>query len=296
MARVCMLAAAVIWVSAAAVFGPVQAAVQTPSVAAQPSAVSGTADAHQAVVKRYCVSCHNQRLKTGGLALDTLSMTDVAAGAETWEKVVRKLRTNAMPPANLPRPEAAARTAFINYLETEIDRAAAAKPFPGRTESIHRLNRAEYRNAIRDLLALDVDVESMLPADDMSFGFDNNGGVLKMTPSLLDRYMATARHVSRLAIGSASIQPTAETFRLRADLSQDISFDSLPIGTRGGTAIKYQFPLDAEYSIAVEPLAGGADAHQLEVSIDGERVKVFTVGGRRQPAGRCRRRLRRSRR
>jgi mono/diheme cytochrome c family protein len=283
MARVCMVAAAVIWVSAAAVFGPVQAAVQTPSAAAQPAA-SGTADAHQAVVKRYCVSCHNQRLKTGGLALDTLSMTDVAAGAETWEKVVRKLRTNAMPPANLPRPEAAARTAFISYLETEIDRAAAAKPFPGRTESIHRLNRAEYRNAIRDLLALDVDVESMLPADDMSFGFDNNGGVLKMTPSLLDRYMATARHVSRLAIGSASIQPTAETFRLRADLSQDISFDSLPIGTRGGTAIKYQFPLDAEYSIAVEPLPGGADAHQLEVSIDGERVKVFTVGGRRNAA------------
>jgi mono/diheme cytochrome c family protein len=278
-----MVAAAVIWVSAAAVFGPVQAAVQTPSAAAQPAA-SGTADAHQAVVKRYCVSCHNQRLKTGGLALDTLSMTDVAAGAETWEKVVRKLRTNAMPPANLPRPEAAARTAFISYLETEIDRAAAAKPFPGRTESIHRLNRAEYRNAIRDLLSLDVDVESMLPADDMSFGFDNNGGVLKMTPSLLDRYMATARHVSRLAIGSASIQPTAETFRLRADLSQDISFDSLPIGTRGGTAIKYQFPLDAEYSIAVEPLAGGADAHQLEVSIDGERVKVFTVGGRRNAA------------
>ena len=136
----------------------------------------------------------------------------------------------------------------------------------------------------------------MLPADDMSFGFDNNGGVLKMTPSLLDRYMATARHVSRLAIGSASIQPTAETFRLRADLSQDISFDSLPIGTRGGTAIKYQFPLDAEYSIAVEPLAGGADAHQLEVSIDGERVKVFTVGGRRHRRGSCRRRLRRSRR
>ena len=111
-------------------------------------------------------------------------------GAETWEKVVRKLRTNAMPPANMPRPDAAARSAFINYLETEIDRAAAAKPFPGRTESIHRLNRAEYRNSIRDLLALDVDVESMLPADDMSFGFDNNGGVLKMTPSLLDRYMA----------------------------------------------------------------------------------------------------------
>jgi len=273
----------VIWLAAAAVLGPVQAAVQAPAAAAQPAAI-GTADAHQAVVKRYCVSCHNQRLKSGGLVLDGLSLSDVAGGAETWEKVVRKLRTNAMPPANMPRPEAAARSAFINYLETEIDRAAAAKPFPGRTESIHRLNRAEYRNAIRDLLALDVDVESMLPADDMSFGFDNNGGVLKMTPSLLDRYMATARHVSRLAIGSTSIQPTAETFRLRADLSQDIAFDSLPLGTRGGTAIKYQFPLDAEYTISIEPLTGGNDAHQLEVTIDGERVKLFTVGGRRPAA------------
>jgi mono/diheme cytochrome c family protein len=278
-----VFAAAAIWVAAAAVFGPVQAAVQAPSATAQQTATS-TADAHQATVKRYCVSCHNERLKTGGLALDTLSLADVGSGAETWEKVVRKLRTNAMPPANMPRPDAGARSAFVNYLETEIDRAAAAKPFPGQTESIHRLNRAEYHNAIRDLLLLDVDVESMLPADDMSFGFDNNGGVLKMTPSLLDRYMATARHVSRLAIGSPSIQPTAETFRLRADLSQDISFDSLPIGTRGGTAIKYQFPLDAEYSIAVEPLMGGTDAHQLEVSIDGERVKVFSVGGRRPAA------------
>ena len=293
MGRVCVLAAAVMWVATTALFGPLQAA-QAPTAAAERQA-NGTADAHQATVKRYCVSCHNERLKTGGLALDTLSLTDVAAGAETWEKVVRKLRTNAMPPANMPRPDAAARSAFVNFLETEIDRGAAAKPFPGRTESIHRLNRAEYHNAIRDLLLLDVDVESMLPADDMSFGFDNNGGVLKMTPSLLDRYMATARHVSRLAIGSATIQPTAETFRLRADLSQDISFDSLPIGTRGGTAIKYQFPLDAEYSIAVEPLTGGTDAHQLEVSIDGERVKLFTVGGRRPP-GRCRRRLRRPRR
>src|SRR5688572_20008105 len=282
MGRVCVLAATAMWFAAAAFFGPVQAA-QATSAAAQPSA-SGTADAHQAMVKRYCVSCHNERLKTGGLALDSLSLTDVAAGSETWEKVVRKLRTNAMPPANMPRPDAAAKSAFITYLETGIDRAAAAKPFPGRTESIHRLNRAEYRNAVRDLLAMDVDVESMLPADDMSYGFDNNGGVLKMTPSLLDRYMATARHVSRLAIGSPSIQPTAETFRLRADLSQDIAFDSLPIGTRGGTAIKYQFPLDAEYSIQVEPLTGGTDAHQPEVSIDGERIKVFTVGGRRPQA------------
>jgi mono/diheme cytochrome c family protein len=269
--------------AAAAAFGPLRAADQA-QTAAPAAAASGTADAHQTVVRRYCVTCHNPRTKSGGLVLDGLSLSDVPASAETWEKVVRKLRTNAMPPAGMPRPDAATSAALTGYLESEIDRAAAARPMPGRTESIHRLNRAEYRNAVRDLLSLDIDVDSMLPADDMSYGFDNNGGVLKMTPSLLDRYIATARHISRLALGSSSIQPTAETFRLRADLSQDIAFDSLPLGTRGGTAISYNFPLDGEYSIEVEPLAGGTDAHQLEVSIDGERVKVFTVGGRRPQA------------
>ena len=208
-------------------------------------------------MKRYCVSCHNQRLKTGGLALDTLSMTDVAAGAETWEKVVRKLRTDAMPPAGLPRPEAAARTAFISYLETEIDRAAAANPFPGRTETVHRLNRAEYRNAIRDLLALDVDVASLLPADDMSYGFDNIAGVLKITP-------VAAR--SLYGRGAAD-QPAGRRQRRRcrrpprrsgsdADLSQD---DQLrrPADRHARRHVdQYQFPLDAEYSIKVEPLGG----------------------------------------
>ena len=280
MGRVCVATGLAVWIAAAVAFGPLQAADQAAS-ASPATTQAGAADPHQAVLRRYCVTCHNERLKTGGLALDTLSLTDVPAGAETWEKVVRKLRTHAMPPAGMPRPDAATSAALTTWLEQEIDRRAAARPMPGRTESIHRLNRAEYRNAIRDLLALDIDVDSMLPADDMSYGFDNNGGVLKMTPSLLDRYLATARHVSRLAIGSPSIQPTAETFRLRADLSQDIAFDSLPLGTRGGTAIRYHFPLDGEYAIEVEPLSGGNDAHQLEVSIDGERVKVFTVGGRR---------------
>jgi mono/diheme cytochrome c family protein len=231
MGRVCVLAAAAMWVATAAMFGPLQA--QATTAAAERQA-NGTADVHQATVKRYCVSCHNERLKTGGLALDSLSLTDVAVGAETWEKVVRKLRTNAMPPANMPRPDAAARSAFVSYLETEIDRGAAAKPFPGRTESIHRLNRAEYHNAIRDLLLLDVDVESMLPADDMSFVRQQRRR-LKMTPSLLDRCYGDGASCEPAGHRQRAIQPTAETFRLRADLSQDISFDSLPIGTRGGT-------------------------------------------------------------
>ena len=241
----------------------------------------------RALFDRYCVTCHNEKLKKVGtvpIALDADGLWDVPANAATWEKVVLKMRAGVMPPAGSSRPDRSVRSSFLEWLEGELDRAAAARPNPGRTEPFHRLNRAEYRNAVRDLLALDIDVDSMLPADDMSYGFDNNGGVLKMTPSLLDRYIATARHISRLAIGSPSIQPTAETFRLRADLSQDIAFDSLPMGTRGGTEIRYHFPLDGEYSIEVEPLSGGNDAHQLEISIDGERVKLFTVGARRPQA------------
>src|SRR5439155_25112014 len=161
-------------------------------------------------------------------------------------------RTGQRPPPGRPRPDKEHNDALASWLETTIDGDAAKHPNPGRTETIHRLNRAEYRNAVRDVLALDIDVASLLPADDMSYGFDNIAGVLKITPSLLDRYMAAARHISRVAIGSTTIPPTAETFRLRADLSQDISFDSLPIGTRGGTAIRYQFPLDAEYVIGIE--------------------------------------------
>jgi mono/diheme cytochrome c family protein len=258
--------------------GVLEAAGQTP--AASPAQASA-AENHRAVINRYCVACHNQRLKTAGLSLDTLDMAKVPADAAVWEKVIRKLRTNAMPPAGRPRPDAATHASLVAYLESSIDREAAARPRPGRTEAIHRLNRAEYRNAIRDLLALDVDVDSMLPADDMSYGFDNMAGVLKMTPSLLDRYMAVARHISRVAVGSPAVQPTAETFRLRADLAQDLGFDSLPLGTRGGTAISYQFPLDADYEIEVEPLMGGNDTHELEVSIDGDRIKVFTLSARR---------------
>ncbi|HEV8319245.1 MAG TPA: DUF1592 domain-containing protein [Vicinamibacterales bacterium] len=277
MSRGTVLAAVGGWLAITAI-GSLQAAGQGPSTTSSPS---GAAAAHRAVLNRYCVTCHNDRLKTAGLALDTLNLDDVSVDAAVWEKVIRKLRTNAMPPPGRPRPDAATQATLVGWLESSIDRQATANPRPGRTEAIHRLNRAEYQNAIRDLLGVDVDVASMLPADDMSYGFDNIAGVLKITPSLLDRYMAAARHISRVAIGSTTIPPTAETFRLRADLSQDISFDSLPIGTRGGTAIRYQFPLDAEYVIGVEPLAGGTDVHQLEVTIDGERVRMLMIGPRR---------------
>jgi mono/diheme cytochrome c family protein len=268
------------WLAITASVGAVQSAGQGQATPTAPQAAT-VAETQRAVINRYCVTCHNERLKTAGLALDKLNLENVPADAAVWEKVIRKLRTNAMPPAGRPRPDAATHASLTAFLESTIDRHAAAQPFPGRMEAIHRLNRAEYQNAIRDLLALDIDVSGMLPADDMSYGFDNIAGVLKITPSLLDRYMATARHISRVAVGSPTVPATAETFRLRADLSQDVSFDSLPLGTRGGTAIHYQFPLDAEYTIEVEPVAGGNDTHQLELSIDGERVHLFTIGPRR---------------
>jgi mono/diheme cytochrome c family protein len=232
---------------------------------------------HRAELDRYCVTCHNARLKTGGLALDNVDLADVPAGAAVWERVIRKLRTIQMPPPGRPRPDAAHIDALASWIERSIDRDAVLRPNPGRTETIHRLNRAEYHNAVRDLLALDTPVASLLPADDMSYGFDNIAGVLRITPSLLDRYMVAARQISRIAVGDAAVPVTAETFRLKSDLSQDERFDSLPLGTRGGTSIAYQFPLDAAYSINVEPLGGGPDPHDLEVSIDGARVKLFRV-------------------
>jgi mono/diheme cytochrome c family protein len=246
-----------------------------------PEAASQGGASRKALLDRYCGTCHNDRLKTGGLSLQNIDVAHVAAGGETWEKVVRKLRTGAMPPAGRPRPDKNGYASLLSWLEGELDRDAQAHPNPGRTESLHRLNRAEYQNAIRDLLALDIDVSSLLPADDMSYGFDNMAGVLKITPSLLDRYLTAARRISRVAVGNPNLPATAETFRLKADLYQDVAFDDLPIGTRGGTAIPYHFPLDGEYTIRVEPLGGGSEPHDLEVSIDGERVKLFSLGPRR---------------
>ena len=256
--------------------GPRPAAPSTSAAAAQP----------RAVLDQYCVSCHNEKRKTAGLTLEQMDVANVGAGAEVWEKVIRKLRTGAMPPSGAPRPDPATSDRVASYLETALDRAAAARPNPGRPETLHRLNRYEYQNTIRDLLALDVDVTALLPADDGSYGFDNMAGALKLSPTLLDRYMAAARYISRLAVGSR-LPPTADTFRLRLDLAQDTHIEGLPFGTRGGIGIRYTFPLDGEYVIQANlqerdsgPLGLGTDLHQLEVSVDGARVQLFPVGGK----------------
>ena len=256
----------------------------------QPVPASESVSSQRALLDEYCVTCHSDRQKDLGLvpvSLQTVDLGNVAASAELFENVVRKLRGNQMPPVGRRRPDQATLNGFAAWVEAEVDRASAANPNPGRTEAFHRLNRAEYQNAIRDLLALEVDVAQLLPSDDASYGFDNIAGVQRISPTLLDRYMAVARQISRQAVG-VDLPATAETFRIRADFSQENRVQGLPAGTRGGTLIHYTFPLDAEYEIKVglaETTAGGftirgaraTEPHDLEISVDGERAGLFTI-------------------
>jgi Protein of unknown function (DUF1592)/Protein of unknown function (DUF1588)/Protein of unknown function (DUF1587)/Protein of unknown function (DUF1585)/Protein of unknown function (DUF1595) len=233
------------------------------------------------VLNQYCIGCHNDRLKTGGLSLQSLP---IDGNAETWEKVIRKVRAGMMPPAGAKRPERAALDAFAGSIETAIDRAAAANPNPGRAP-LHRMNRAEYENAIRDLLALDVDSSTLLPADDSSHGFDNIADVLGVSPSLLERYVAAAAKISRLAVGERDASPAQVTYSVKGDLSQNQTLEGMPLGTRGGTAITHNFPVDGEYSIRLALLklsfgqvfGEGAEGEELEVALNGQRVKLFKL-------------------
>src|ERR1700722_7971897 len=246
---------------------------------------SMSADAQQprATLDRYCIGCHNNKLKTAGLALDDAGIENPAAHPEIWEKVVRRLRVRSMPPAGLPRPGDEVYTALITSLETSLDRAAAAHPNPGRTETFRRLTRTEYQNAIRDLLAVDVNASLLLPADDASYGFDNvTAG--ELSPTLLDRYVSAARMISRLALGSPTKSPGGETVQLPPDLTQEEHFDQLPLGTRGGLAVRYTFPADADYEIRVrltrdrnEHVEGLTGRHEIEFLLDDKRVGLFTV-------------------
>jgi len=227
-------------------------------------------------LNQYCVGCHSEKVRAGGLSLEKNNPL-------AWEKVVRKLRARQMPPIGLPRPDDKTYDAAVASFETTLDRMAAAKPNPGRTDTFRRLNRTEYRNSVRDLLAVDVDVSSLLPSDDSSHGFDNVT-VGELSPTLLERYLAAARKISRLAAGTPVRSPGGDTILLPPDLTQEEHFDELPFGTRGGTATRYTFPLDAEYEIQLrlardrnEHVEGLTGTHQLELAIDGERAQVFTV-------------------
>ena len=241
----------------------------------------------RAALNRYCVTCHNTRLKTAGLALDTLQGADVPANAATWEKVVRKLRGGTMPPQGSPRPDAATYQALAASLETTIDESARSRPRPGRVPAVHRLNRAEYSNAIRDLLAVDIDAAAFLPPDDSGFGFDNIADVLSVSPMLTERYLSAALKISRLAVGDPNIRPATDTFEVNKYLKQDDRVsDDLPFGSRGGTAIRYYFPVDGDYIVKIffdrtydGRVRGLSEPHTLEVRLDGAKVQEIAVGG-----------------
>jgi mono/diheme cytochrome c family protein len=237
-----------------------------------------------AVFNQYCIGCHNARLKIGDFVLDPANLADIPAHADTWEKVVRKLRTGAMPPAGSPRPDAATYNATASFIENALDKADAANPNPGTLPMLHRLTRTEYANSIRDLLNLDalpreIDYSMMLPADNVSSGFDNLADLLYMSPTIMERYLDSARKISRLALGDPKAPLLASTYRLSAEHWQDARVEELSFGTRGGIAIHSEFPQDGIYEIKVDVAGGGREQQQLEITIDGEHADSTTVGG-----------------
>jgi len=253
----------------------------SPAVAGAVTPVSS----HRGLLDRYCVSCHNERQAIAGLSLDRIDVASPGSEAEVWEKVVRKVHTGTMPPPNMPQPSQDERRALVTWMETSLDAASVAKPNPGRTETLRRLNRTEYQNAVRDLLALDIDSASLLPSDESGHGFDNVT-VGDLPPTLLDRYISAAQKISRLAIGSTQSSMQADVIRLPADLTQENHMPGLPIGTRGGASISYTFAQDGEYDIQMwlaRDLSGNVGGlrepspHELVVLLDREPVASFTI-------------------
>ena len=257
-----------------------------------PEAPAAQSASRQAVLDQYCVICHNERNKAnaGNVALDRLSVDDVAADAEIWERVTRKLRGRLMPPPGRPRPDEATYRQFLDSLEASLDQAAARNPNPGRKDTFHRLNRTEYQNVIRDLVALDVDVENLLPVDNPSYGFDNIAGTLTLNESLMEQYLAAAQTIGAMALGTDATTVFKE-FRVPYYFSQEERLDGFPLGTRGGLLASYNFPQGGEYTIEVKLMCGsiisGAsscsgigefpDTHEIEITVDGERVELIVL-------------------
>ena len=289
--RTAGIGVAVVWVgallTAAAPAGQAPAQVSVPTV--------DDAARYAAVIKQYCASCHNGRAATSatasGVVFDTIDLSSVGADAAMWERVVRKLRAGAMPPQGMPHPDATTQQALLSWLERRLD--DAAKPAnPGRPV-IHRLNRTEYRNAIKDLLAVDIgDVAALLPADDSAYGFDTIADFLGVSQTLLERYLSAAGRISALAVGDKDVVPGSETYTARQDLSQDKHLDGMPFGTVGGIMANHTFPVDGDYVLQatlfrtnVDQTRGLELPHQIEMTVDGERVFLETIGGdaARQP-------------
>jgi hypothetical protein len=241
-----------------------------------------------ALLDRYCVTCHTQKAKERGavpIALDNMDLSRPSSDAELWEKVIRKLRAGAMPPPGSPRPDQAAVHDFVASLETALDHAAEAVPNPGHP-LVHRLNRTEYANAIRDLLSVEIDAASLLPPDDSAFGFDNMSEALGFSPLLQERYVAAAMKIGALAVGDTRVSPSGETYRIRQDLSQDQHIEGMPLGTVGGTRVVHNFPVDGNYTFEAKLyrtnlniVRGLESRHDVEFTVDGQRVHAAAIGG-----------------
>ena len=240
----------------------------------------------QSTVNGYCVACHNDAARTAGLSLQHVDLNNVTAEAEIWEKVLRKLKVRTMPPAGIPRPDPATYDAFARYLETALDNHASARPHPGRP-AIRRINRTEYINAVRDLLAVEINDDTILPADDTMFGFDNIGEVLTLSPLLAEQYISAARKVRRRALGEPEMQPVFDIYTVSGYLMQtEWMGDAMPFGSRGGVSVNHHFPMDGEYVVQVrlhrnsrEYIRGLTESHQFDIRLDGERIKKITIGG-----------------
>jgi mono/diheme cytochrome c family protein len=293
MRRVCVLLAAAALVATGSSSLRADRSPQAPTPAARPTPASPIPAAPQTsvasinereLVQKYCVTCHSDRTKTGGLSLESLDPANPGPHAEVWEKVARKIRGGMMPPQGMPRPDTATLDAFAATLENSLDRQALRQPNPGH-KPVHRLNRTEYGNAIRDILDLEVDVAELLPPDDESNGFDNIAGALRVSPSLLEQYLAASHKISALAVGTDKDLLTTP-YRVPPDDSQEDQVEGLPLGTRGGFMFRHTFPQNATYQFNVFLLrnivgymTGLEFAHDLEISIDGERVFLAKVGG-----------------
>jgi mono/diheme cytochrome c family protein len=273
-----------LWTIGAMILAGIAVSVSISVSAGSPQAASP----QRAVLDKYCVTCHSQSAKDKGLvpvALDKLDLSHIGTDAEIWEKVVRKVNAGVMPPPGAPHPDRAASEGLTLWLTTELDRASLANPNPGRSP-LHRLNRTEYANAIRDLLDLEIDSATLLPPDDSAYGFDNIADALGLSPSLQERYVSAAMKISAMAVGDPRVNADGATYRIKQDVSQDQHIEGLPIGTVGGTQVRHNFPLDGEYVFQAKLyrtnlniMRGLESAHQVELAVDGERVLIANVGG-----------------
>jgi len=237
-----------------------------------------------AAIGKYCATCHSAQLHTAGLVLDPAAIANVRTDAERWEKVIRKLRSNSMPPAGAPQPDKSTHDSLAKFLETELDRASAAKPNPGKLPLLHRLSRTEYQNAVRDLLALDalpkeMEYSLLLPPDNSSSGFDNIADLMFVSPTAMESYLGAAEKISRLAVGDPSAPVMVNIYRMPDEQPQTTRVDGLPFGTRGGLAVRSHFPLDGEYVVKTTFTGRSEEEQRLEITVDGERLHLATIAG-----------------